>query len=159
MGGDILLDAGLFIGALLKNDPRHREALTVVDAARCGRFPGVTTIGILSEVYAALTWEGAKPQHEPAIAAQAILVIMTKPSRIRILGESYGVLPRMLELARDMKLHARRIHDARHAATALAHGVNRVVTYDQGDWDRFARHGMTVIIPRKLALNPLDGNA
>ncbi len=154
MADDILLDAGLFIGALLKNDPRHEEALTVVEAARSGRFPGVTTVGILSEVYAALTWEGAKPQQEPDIAAQAVLAIITKPSQIRVIGETTDVVPRMLELAKMLKLHARRIHDARHAATALVRGVGCVATYDQGDWDRFVCHGLTVITPAKLAMNP-----
>jgi predicted nucleic acid-binding protein len=153
MADDILLDAGLFIGALLKNDPRHGEALPVVDAARSGRFPGVTTVGILSEVYAALTWEGAKPPQEPEMAAQAVLAIIAKPSQIRVLGETSDVLPRMLELAKELKLHARRIHDARHAATALVQGVGRVVTYDQGDWDKFTIYGMTVVMPVQLASN------
>lgn len=38
MGNDILLDAGLFIGALLKNDPRHALARRVVNNARLGSF-------------------------------------------------------------------------------------------------------------------------
>jgi predicted nucleic acid-binding protein len=57
----ILFDAGLFIGALMKNDPRHIEARPLVEAARSGNLPVCTTVGILSEVYAALTWSGAQP--------------------------------------------------------------------------------------------------
>jgi len=51
----ILFDAGLFIGALLQEDPRHTEARPLVKAARKGEIPVCTTTGILSEVYAALT--------------------------------------------------------------------------------------------------------
>ena len=31
----VLFDAGMFIGALLKNDPRHAEARPLVEAASC----------------------------------------------------------------------------------------------------------------------------
>ena len=34
----ILFDAGVFIGALLKGDPRHQEARLIVETARRGRI-------------------------------------------------------------------------------------------------------------------------
>lgn len=36
LGDAILFDAGLFIGALLSGDPRHKEAYPLVEAARRG---------------------------------------------------------------------------------------------------------------------------
>ena len=42
----ILLDAGLFIGALLKKDPRHKEARSIVEKARQGKFLASTTTSI-----------------------------------------------------------------------------------------------------------------
>jgi len=51
----ILFDAGVFVGALLKGDPRHDEARLIVEAARRGELLTRTTTSILSEVYAALT--------------------------------------------------------------------------------------------------------
>jgi predicted nucleic acid-binding protein len=65
----VLMDTGMFIGALLKGDPRHAEARPVVEHARQGMVPACTTTGILSEVYGALTWEHAVPRHTPAEAA------------------------------------------------------------------------------------------
>ncbi|HEY9284769.1 MAG TPA: hypothetical protein VIP46_15035 [Pyrinomonadaceae bacterium] len=56
-----LFDAGVFIGALLVDDPRHAEARTLVEAARRGDLFACTTTGILSEVYAALRWRRAQP--------------------------------------------------------------------------------------------------
>ena len=50
----VLLDAGVFIGALLQGDPRHPEARSLVEQARRGTTPACTTPGILSEVYGAL---------------------------------------------------------------------------------------------------------
>jgi len=48
----ILFDAGLFIGALLRGDPRPAKAYPLVKAARRGELAACTTVGILSEVYA-----------------------------------------------------------------------------------------------------------
>ena len=51
----ILLDAGVFIGALLRGDRRHEEARPLVEAARSGALYACTTLGILSEVYMRLS--------------------------------------------------------------------------------------------------------
>ncbi|MDI6780735.1 MAG: hypothetical protein QME49_01280 [bacterium] len=52
----ILFDAGLFIGVILKDDPRHNEARPLVEQARLGKLSVCTTASILGEVYGALTW-------------------------------------------------------------------------------------------------------
>lgn len=39
----ILFDAGVFIGALLKEDPRHQEARLIVETARRGELLTRTT--------------------------------------------------------------------------------------------------------------------
>jgi predicted nucleic acid-binding protein len=68
----VLIDAGVFIGALLTGDARHAEARPLVEQAREGTLLACTTAAILSEVYGALTWEKAKPRQEPATAAEAV---------------------------------------------------------------------------------------
>ena len=60
------LDAGIFIGAILLGDPRHSEAYPLVEAARHGDFRSCTSVGVLREVYAALTWTGTVTPHTPA---------------------------------------------------------------------------------------------
>ena len=60
------LDAGIFIGAILLGDPRHSEAYPLVEGARRGDFRSCTSVGVLSEVYGALTWTGAITPHTPA---------------------------------------------------------------------------------------------
>lgn len=143
----VLLDAGVFIGALLKGDPRHGEARPLVENARRGEFRACTTAGILSEVYGALTWEKAEPQHNPAEAAQAVRLLVEPPSSIVILSDSLEVALKTLELAAKHQLTARRIHDARHAATALAAGVLSVYTYDADDWQVFTSDGLHIVGP------------
>lgn len=82
----VLIDAGMFIAALLKGDPRHAEARPLVEQVREGGLPACTTAGILSEVYGALTWEKAEPRHSPTDAAEAVRLLVEPPSAIVVLG-------------------------------------------------------------------------
>lgn len=147
-----LFDAGMFIGALLIGDPRHTEARPLVEAARRGELSACTTTGILSEVYAALTWQQALPPHSPEQAAQAVRLLVESPSKIRVLPDGAKEASRMLELAELHQLRARRVHDARHAAAALIAGVTSVFTYDAGDWSAFERDGLSIAGPPLYSL-------
>jgi predicted nucleic acid-binding protein len=143
----ILFDAGLFIGGLLSGDPRHAEARLLIEAARRGELLACTTTGILSEVYATLTWQQAQPPHSPAQAAEATRLLIEPPSAIRILEANQTVALQMVKLAEAYQLRARRVHDARHAAAALVAGVFQVYTYDVDDWRVFEADGLNIAGP------------
>jgi predicted nucleic acid-binding protein len=143
----VLFDAGVFIGALLTGDSRHAEARPLVEAARRGDMLACTTTGILSEVYAALTWQQAQPPHDPEQAAEAVRLLVEPPSMIRILPDSRDAAIRMLELAANHQLRARRVHDARHAAAAIIAGIASVYTYDAEDWESFESDGLKIVGP------------
>ena len=146
----ILLDAGLFIGALLKEDIRHAEARPLVEAARRGDIVACTTTGILSEVYAALTWIKAQPRHNPEEAATAVRSLIELPSAITVLSDGVEASLKMLELAEKHGLTARRIHDARHAASALISGITNIFTYDIDDWKIFRSEGLIITGPYSI---------
>ena len=143
----VLMDAGMFIGALLTGDPRHAEARPLVEQARQGILPACTTTSILSEVYGALTWEHAVPRHTPAAAAEAVRLLVEPPSAIVVLTGGIAVALRTLALAAKYQLTARRIHDARHAASALVAGIMSVYTYDIEDWQVFESDGLHIAGP------------
>jgi predicted nucleic acid-binding protein len=143
----VLLDAGVLIRALLRGDLRHSEARPLVEAARQGVLPACTTVGILSEVYAALTWINANPPQAPEHAANAVRLLVASPSAIRLLHTDWRAVDLMLDLAGKHHLTARRVHDARHAATALAAGVTKVYTYDISDWRVFSEDGIEIVGP------------
>jgi predicted nucleic acid-binding protein len=143
----VLFDAGVFIGALLAGDPRHAEARPLVEVARRGDMLACTTTGILSEVYAALTWQQAQPPHDPEQAAEAVRLLVEPPSMIRILPDGRDATLRMLELAAAHQLRARRVHDARHAAAAIVAGITSVFTYDAEDWESFEGDGLSITGP------------
>ena len=143
----VFFDAGMFIGALLRDDPRYGEARPLVEAGRRGDLAVCTTTGILSEVYAALTWIKAQPRHSPMEAADAIRLLLEPPSAIEVLSDGFDASIKMLELSAKHGLTARRIHDARHAATALASGITEVYTYDVEDWSVFKPDGIIIVGP------------
>ena len=143
----VFLDAGIFIGALLSGDSRHAEARPIVEAARRGEILACTSVGVLAEVYAALTWVGAQPPQMPQVASNAVSLLVVNPSAIRVLETTLDAGLKMLELAANHNLTARRVHDARHAATALVAGVTEVYTYDVEDWQVFQADGMTICGP------------
>jgi len=143
----VLFDAGVLIGSLLTGDSRHAEARPLVEAARRGDLLACTTTGILSEVYAALTWQQAQPPHDPDQAAEAVRLLVEPPSMIRILTDGQEVAIRMLELAASHQLKARRVHDARHAAAAIVAGITSVYTYDADDWKSFEGDGLSITGP------------
>ena len=125
-----------------------------MEAARRGELAACTSVGVLAEVYAALTWVGALPPHSPAETASAVRCLAATPSHLRILDTGVRAGLRMLELAERYGLTARRIHDARHAATALVAGVRRVFTYDLDDWRVFAPDGIVIAGPASVLREP-----
>jgi predicted nucleic acid-binding protein len=153
-----LLDAGVFIGALLKEDPRHQEARLLVEQARRGELVACTTAGILSEVYGALTWEKAQPRHPPVQAASAVRLLVEPPSAIDVLEENLTVILRALELAANHNLTARRVHDARHAAAALMAGIQEVYSYDVDDWRLFETDGLKLVGPESVLARTKDAS-
>jgi predicted nucleic acid-binding protein len=143
----VLLDAGVFNGALLAGDPRHAEARPLVEHPRQGALLACTTAGILSEVYGGLTWEKAEPRQDPATAAEAVRLLVEPPSAVIVLREDLEVGLRTLALAATHQLTGRRIHDARHAAATLVAGITAVYTYDVDDWRVFADDGLRIVGP------------
>jgi predicted nucleic acid-binding protein len=151
-GEPVFFDAGLFIAAILQDDPRHTEARPYVEAARAGGVRVVTSPGVLCEVYAALTWEKTEPRHDPVLAAHVVGLLVEHPSHIEVLESGLAVSRRALRLAGAHGLTARRAHDAHHAATALVHGVSAVYTVDATDWRVFERDGLHIMGPPSVLL-------
>lgn len=89
----------------------------------------------------------AQPPHKPTEAANAVRLLVEPPSAIEVLSDGFEASLKMLELAEKYNLTARRVHDARHAATALTNGVNLIYTYDVNDWEVFKSAGLTIIGP------------
>ncbi len=79
----IFLDAGLIIGALVIEDLRHSESYSIIESARRGDICACTSVGILSEVYAALTWSKAETPYSPAAASASIKSLISRAFKDR----------------------------------------------------------------------------
>jgi len=103
----VFLDAGLFIGALMGADRRHPEAHPLVEAARRGEWMACTSVGVLAEVFAALTWVGAQPPQSAEVAARVVRLLVEEPSRLRVLDTTWPASLKMFQLAERHQLTAR----------------------------------------------------
>jgi predicted nucleic acid-binding protein len=77
-----------------------------------------------------------------------------EPSSIRVLDTGLAAALKMLDLAKRYALTGRRVHDARHAATALEAGVHGVFTYDVDDWRVFEPEGIVLAGPPSVLATP-----
>lgn len=81
-------------------------------------------------------------------------MLVMEPSNIRILDTGSAAALKMLDLAKRYALTGRRVHDARHAATALQAGVHGVFTYDVDDWRVFEPEGIVLTGPPSVLATP-----
>lgn len=68
----------------------------------------------------------------------ALLNAASIRKRVQILAEGEATLRRVEQVTRDYGCRGKQIHDAHIAATALEHGVGRLVTENTGDFKRYA---------------------
>jgi len=146
----VFFDAGVFIGALCELDDRYPEAYPLVEDARSGVIRACTEASVLSEVYAQLTWERTLSRLSPVEAARVVRLLVQPPSAIEVLNCGGDAARKTMELAAAHQLTARRVHDARHASTALVAGVRHVYTYDVGDWQLFEADGLKIAGPASV---------
>lgn len=87
----------------------------------------------------------AFPLVEAARLGQILACTTTGVLSEGILPDSVAAALKTMELASAHNLAARRIHDAGHAAAALAAGVLTVCTYDVDDWKLFESDGRSIV--------------
>lgn len=71
-----------------------------------------------------------------------------------ILAETPDVLDRWFDLVNRCKVTGRHCHDARLAALVLAHGLQRLLTYDTADFPR--SWGVEAVHPNQIAAMPTN---
>ncbi len=59
---------------------------------------------------------------------------------------------KMFEMAEKYSLTARRIHDARHAAVAITHGIDSIYTYEVNDCRLFKPDGIKIVMPPSVII-------
>jgi len=92
---------------------------------------------ILREYLATVTRPG--PAGVPAMTrAAAAAAVEGFAGAYQIAEDGPQTMARLLELVRTVPMGGKQVHDANIAATMLAHGITRLLTFNVTDFQRFA---------------------
>jgi predicted nucleic acid-binding protein len=91
---------------------------------------------VLREYLAAVTRPQAIAPALPIAAAVADVRRFTRT--FRVAEDGPAVMDRLLDLLEQFPTAGRQVHDATVAATMLAHGIRRLLTFNEADFRRFA---------------------
>jgi predicted nucleic acid-binding protein len=61
-----------------------------------------------------------------------------------------GIASTWRNIVLSLEIKGVQVHDANHAATAIAHGATHVLTLDLKDFDRYRKFGITPLLPDGL---------
>ena len=145
-GDRVLLDANVLLRVIAPADPRYAVAVAAIKKLEAAGVECVTATQSLCEFWVVATRPKGKPNGFGLTPAAAERQLAFLESRFARLPDIDAVYPLWRRLVLTRGVSGKPTHDARLAATALAAGVPAVLTFNTGDFARFAADG----------LNPLD---
>lgn len=141
----LLIDANVFIYGLDTESPHHDRARGIFDRAMLGDGSYCVTSQTLVELFSVVTNpRRVKLPHPPFEAVQVIEDILSWPG-ITHLTLTPEVTTRWLAFIRQTSVRGAKVFDLQLAATALANGVTKIVTFNVADFERI--DGIEVIVP------------
>ena len=135
----VVVDTNVLLAATDESRQDHRSALEVLQSWPAAGTVLYTTGQILREYLVVATrpvdGNGLGLRAEAALKNTAAL-----RERFVLLDENQRVFERLERLLRVADCTGKRIHDANVVATAIAHGIEAVVTANISDFQRFGDH-------------------
>ena len=131
----MFVDTNVLVAARFTTAPDHETACVNVDRA-AGAEPLCVSRQILREYLATVT----RPQiwSKPLGMIDALADIRRLVSRFEILEDGPRVTEVLEGLCREVPVAGKQVHDANIAATMLAHGERRLVTFNARDFRRYS---------------------
>ncbi|HEY7215359.1 MAG TPA: PIN domain-containing protein [Thermoanaerobaculia bacterium] len=133
----VVLDTNVLLSATAPHRPLHQAALVVLNDWPNRGLVLTTSNQILREYIVVATRpvevNGLGLDIDDALANVAAL-----HGRVRLLLETEATWKRLQALVATYRVLGKQIHDANLVATALTHGVTRLVTANAGDFSRLA---------------------
>lgn len=140
----LFLDTNVLVHANAGNSPWHQLALTAVESRRRAGVELWISRQVLREYLAVVTrpqlW--ATPLTPPVAAARARFFEQS----FRVAEDGPDVTSQLLRLIDEVGSAGKQVHDANIVATMLAHGLDRLLTFNTSDFARFA-HLVTAEAP------------
>ncbi len=146
----VLVDTCVLIPLFNPDALRHHEARSAVRKLRGMREDLVVTSQNLAEFWNVSTRPfkyNGRGLAEPLVARMVDLI--RRFSRLQL--ESEASLDVWLKLVQQLHVMGTSVHDARLVAIMLEGGIDRVLTYNEGDFRRYKVVGIQPLSPRSFA--------
>ena len=144
-----VLDANVLVYAVEAGSPQHAASRKLIEAARDPATTLYLTSQALCEFYSVVTnpRRVAVPRSS-ADAAGAISVLLALPG-MRVLPTPAQAAAGWVALLKQHPVTGHDVSDLQLVATMLANGVQRIYTYNTGDFSVFPE--LTVLVPPEPA--------
>ena len=146
-GDRMLLDANVLLRVMDPADARHATVVTAIARLESAGAECVAATQSLCEFWAVATRPTGKANGfglTPAAAERQLAFLETRFAR---LPDTDAVYPLWRRLVIVRGVSGKPTHDARLAATALAAGLADLLTFNTGDFARFAPDGLSALDP------------
>lgn len=138
-----VVDTNILVQGTISTAPEHLRARAALAQLRAQGRVAVPR-QVLREYMAATT----RPQtwSRALTLAEAVADINGFIRRFAILEDGQAVWDELIKLSRSFAFGGKQVHDANIVATMLAHGENRLLTFNEADFRRFGSL-IDVVVP------------
>jgi uncharacterized protein len=138
-----IIDANVLVYAMDADAPQHEVSRALLEAAQQASLTLYVTPQILCEFYSIVTNPRRVPKpRTPADACQALSRLLTFLQVLPVPRETFHFL---LDLLTQYPVTGGDVFDLQIVATMRANAVQKIYTFNIGDFDRFA--GLSVVTP------------
>jgi toxin-antitoxin system PIN domain toxin len=140
-----IIDANVLVYATNADVPNHPASRALLDAARDPSVTLYVTSQILCEFYSVIT--NPRRVADPSSSAEALQIVsalLALPG-IRILPNPARTVTILMELLRRRPVTGGEVFDLQIVATMKANNVQRIYTFNAGDFQVFPE--LTVVVP------------
>jgi len=141
-----LVDTNVLLRFAYGHDPAHPVAKPAVDRLQLAGHRLVTVFQNRSEFWNVSTRPAARNGYGLDVATAEVALDLIE-QQFPILPEHPQTYPIWRRLVVSYAVRGIQVHDARLAAAMLAHGVTHVLTFNGGDFVRFAAEGLVAVDP------------
>ena len=138
-----LVDANVLIYALDADAPQHAAARALLEAAREPSSTLYVTSQVLCEFYSIIT--NPRRVSAPRSSAEALDAISALLRFLRVLPVPASAMDRLVDLLRRRPVVGGDVFDVQLIATMQANGIDRIYTFNTGDFEAFPE--LTVVAP------------
>lgn len=144
----VLLDTGILLRVLHREDPLHQQTRAAVRAMNNRQVETVTTLQNISEFWNVSTRPMSARGGFGLTIEQAERRLRLLERFITVLPEPAGLYERWRELVLSQRVLGVQVHDAKIVAAMNLHGIQQILTFNGRDFSRYV--DVLVITPEQL---------